>query len=395
MSGEPSVAFLVQRVGPYHHARLSAWASSRAGAVAVIEFRPADAVYAWAPVETEGGYRRILTHSRREMAGALEAIKPQVVVCVGYADREIHYAMVWALKNNVPLVTCSDSTLEDERRSWVKEMLKRSIVAAFDAALVAGSRARSYLAGLGVASDRCFAPWDVVDNAYFERGAGEARRDEVFYRVELKLPRHYFVCVARFVPKKNLQRLIDAYACYVAEAGAQAWDLVLSGAGPLEAALRAQVIARDVGARVHFTGFLQYPDLPACYGLAGALVLPSVSDQWGLVVNEAMASGLPVVVSTHCGCAPDLVCEGENGFTFDPGDTASLAQRLMLVAAMSPLKRAAMGARARELVAAFSPSTFSSGLEAAVACALQRRRRPVSWLTRGLLFLSTSIARQR
>lgn len=395
MSGEPSVAFLVQRIGPYHHARLSAWASSRAGTVDVIEFRPADAVYAWAPVETGGGYRRVPSYSRGEMDRALDAIKPQVVVCVGYADREIHCAMGWALKNNVPLVTCSDSTLVDERRSWVKEMLKRSVVASFDAALVAGSRARSYLAGLGVASDRCFAPWDVVDNAYFERGADQARGNEAVSRARLKLPPHYFVCVARFVPKKNLERLIDAYARYAERGGELAWGLVLVGAGPLETPLRARVTARGINARVHFPGFLQYPDLPACYGLAGALVLPSVSDQWGLVVNEAMAAGLPVLVSSRCGCAPDLVREGENGFTFDPGDTAALAQRLTLIAAMSALERAAVGSRARALVAGFSPSAFSSGLEAAVACALKRRRRPVSWLTRVLLFLSTSSARHR
>ena len=75
-------------------------------------------------------------------------------------------------------------------------------------------------------------------------------------------------------------------------------------------------------------GFKQYPELPLYYGLAGAFVLPSLTEPWGLVVNEAMAAGLPVVVSDRCGCASDLVRPGENGFAFDPCDIEQLAALL-------------------------------------------------------------------
>ena len=385
MSGAASAVFLVQRIGPYHHARLCAWADSRAGAVNVIEFRPGDTVYAWAAVEAKGGYGRFPTHSREELVRVLDKLHPQVVVCVGYADAEIHQAMAWALQRQVPLITCSDSTYDDEPRAWAKEEFKRIVVAAFDAALVAGGRAHDYLGRLGLHAKKRFQPWDVVDNAYFARGGDQSRNEAASSREKLKLPARYFLCVARFVPKKNLGRLIAAYAGYVAQAGPGAWALVLSGAGPLEPELRAGVRAAGLEASVHFPGFLQYPDLPACYGLAGALVLPSVSDQWGLVVNEAMAAGLPVLVSTRCGCARDLVREGENGFTFEPEDVGALTSRLGLVAGFDELHRAAMGQRSREIVNAFSPATFARGLEAAVGCALGRLRERPSWLTRGLM----------
>ncbi len=382
-----TIAFLVQRVGPYHHARLCAWAAVRPGAVKVIEFRPADAVYAWTPVKENGGYERFQTHSREELCRTLDEMQPQVVVGVGYADPEINQATAWALHRRVPLVTCSDSTYDDEPRSWTKELFKRRIVGAFDAALVAGRRAHDYLEHLGLGGERRFQPWDVVDNAHFERGAELCRAGESASRERLKLPPRYFLCVARFVPKKNLQRLVEGYVRYARQAGDGAWSLVLSGSGPLEAELRASVAAAGLNRQVHFPGFLQYPDLPAYYGLAGAFVLPSESDQWGLVVNEAMAAGLPVLVSSRCGCAPDLVREGENGFTFDPEKSETLAERLTQVAGLDQARHSAMGQRSREIVAAFSPEAFARGLEAAVAFALTRRPARKPRLTRVLVNL--------
>jgi glycosyltransferase involved in cell wall biosynthesis len=376
------IVFLVQRIGPYHHARLGAWAAARPGAIHVIEFRPADAVYAWTSVKENGGYLRRQTHSREELCAALDELQPQVLVCVGYADPEINQAAAWALQRRVPLVTCSDSTHEDEPRSWAKEALKRRIVSVFDAALVAGRRAHDYLETLGLRSDRQFQPWDVVDNAYFEHGAELSRHDEPASRAKLKLPPRYFLCVARFIPKKNLRRLIEAHACYAMQAGHEAWSLVLAGAGPLESELRAGVGAAGLNRQVHFPGLLHYSDLPMYYGLAGAFILPSTSDQWGLVVNEAMAAGLPVLVSSRCGCAPDLVREGRNGFTFDPENVPQLAELLTRLASMNDAQRTAMGQQSREMIKVFSPEAFAHGLEAAIACALRHRRANPSWFMR-------------
>ena len=107
-------------------------------------------------------------------------------------------------------------------------------------------------------------------------------------------------------------------------------------------------------------GFKQYGELPLYYANAGAFVHASTTEQWGLVVNEAMASGLPVLVSERCGCAPDLVETGRNGYTFDPHDVDALA-RLMLDMASDACDRAAMGRASREIVARWSPATFAEG----------------------------------
>ncbi len=376
------VAFLVQRVGPYHHARLRALAAEGSLSLSVVEFRPSDSVYAWEPVVETGSYRRIQASSNGELVHALESVQPDVVVCVGYSDSEIHRAASWALARGVPLVACSDSTFDDEPRSGLKEAFKRLVLSGFDAALVAGTRSHHYLGTLGMDADTRFRPWDVVDNAHFERGADSARLLPAEFRRRLKLPDRYFICTARFIPKKNLTILVDAYARYVATARESAWSLVLSGSGPLEGILRAQVAAEGLGTRVCFPGFVQYPDLPAFYGLAGAAILPSSSDQWGLVVNEAMAAGLPVLVSSRCGCAPDLVCSAENGHTFEPDSADVLAGLMRRVAGMDKDRLASMGNRSRDLIAAYTPGSFAKGLNAAIECALVRKPRRSRILTR-------------
>jgi glycosyltransferase involved in cell wall biosynthesis len=118
-------------------------------------------------------------------------------------------------------------------------------------------------------------------------------------------------------------------------------------------------------------GFKQYPDLPAYYGLASAFVHASTTEQWGLVVNEAMASGLPVLVSNRCGCAPDLVQEGVNGFTFDPCNVEQLAQLMFKVSAFQLFSFSAFGDASRRIIGAWGPERFASGLKAAVDKALE------------------------
>lgn len=386
MNGRPGrIAFLVQKVGPYHHARLQALAAHKDLDVRVLEFRPADAIYAWDPVGGPADYGRTPVASPSELEAILEAVRPDAAVCVGYSDPEIQRAAAWSMERGIPLVTCSDSTYDDEPRTALKEGMKRLVVAAFDAALVAGTRARDYMGLLGMNGGARFRPWDVVDNAHFERGADEARRRERERRTAMKLPDRYFLCVARFVPKKNLAVLLDAYAGYAERAGAGAWSLILSGSGPLEGELRRKAEALKIGGRVFFPGFVQYGELPALYGLAAAFILPSMSDQWGLVVNEAMASGLPVLVSSGCGCAPDLVRAGENGFTIDPADAAGMAESLQKMAGHSPDERAAMGVRSRAIIAAYSPAAFASGLMSAIEFARGRERPRGRWATRILV----------
>ena len=389
----PRVLFLVRRVGPYHDARFNA--AGRQLDLTVVETRPGSTEYPWATVAGANHYRLAAfrpaavaevglrgTALAAAVEHALVTYRPEVVACAGWADPEYHALLRQCQARAIPAVVMSDSTYGDEPRRWWRELVKASLVRNFTAAVVAGSRSQEYLQRLGFPGRAIFWPWDVVDNAHFANGAdrfragGDRKPDAA-----VAVPR-CFLCVARFIPKKNLEGLLSAYAAYAAEAGAGGWDLLLSGAGPLESSLRSQVAAAGLAARVKFAGFCQYPDLPEFYARAGALVLPSWSDQWGLVINEAMAAGVPVIVSRRCGCADDLVRAGVNGLVFDPDQPAELVGCLRRMTELDAAQWSAMGRRAREIIAVYTPASFASGLAAAVAYAMGRRQLASPGLSR-------------
>jgi glycosyltransferase involved in cell wall biosynthesis len=133
---------------------------------------------------------------------------------------------------------------------------------------------------------------------------------------------------------------------------------VLVGSGPQETELRAQ--AKELRGVV-FSGFQQKDTLPAYFGLASCLVLPSISEPWGLVVNEAMAAGLPVLVSYRCGCVPELVQHGVNGYLCDPFDTEEMTQFLGVMSSETA-DAEKMGEASRRIVAQYTPETWAQTL---------------------------------
>jgi glycosyltransferase involved in cell wall biosynthesis len=225
------------------------------------------------------------------------------------------------------------------------------------------------MATLGVGEERIFTGYDAVDNGHFQRGAAAARLQERELRTSLGLPAKYFLACSRFTPKKNLIGLLNAYARYRRLHNAGAWSLVIVGDGEQRPELLLTCEQLKLTDHVLLAGAKPYSEIPAYYGLAGAFVHASTTEQWGLVVNEAMASGLPVLVSNRCGCAPDLVEEGRNGFLFDPYDISSLAGAMYSMAA-ERTDRASMGQESQRIVARWSPEIFAESLACAAETAL-------------------------
>lgn len=314
----------------------------------------------------------------------LEQICPDVVFVPGWSMVEALVALDWCAARGVPAVIMSDSTRVDKTRRLHEEALKRRIVGLAASALVAGQPQATYIQELGVPAEVIFSGYDVVDNDHFTLNADAARRLSEVERKRLGLPRHYLLCCARLVEKKNLLRLIDAYRVYANRAGRELWSLVIVGPGPMEAEIRSLVEAHDLSAFVQLVGAQSYDDMPLFYGLAEALILASTTEQWGLVVNEAMASGLPVLVSRQCGCAMDLVVEARNGFTFDPFDVGAIADAIEKMAAPD-CDRLAMGRESRAIIADWGLDRFVAGFEAAAKAAVAQPRRRTGLLDRMLL----------
>lgn len=260
----------------------------------------------------------------------------------------------------------------------------------FSSALVAGKRHIDYTNKLGMPLEKIFTGFDVVDNNYFSQSAHSVRENEVEARHVLGISRKFFLVPCRFIPEKNLAMLAVAYEKYRRDLSSSGWDLVLVGDGPDRADIVALCRKVSISQYVHFVGFKQYNELPIFFGLASALILPSLKDTWGLVVNEAMASGLPVLVSSHCGCAPDLVSEGINGFTFDPTNSDALAS-LMHRLTVEGVDLKVMGDAGREIISEWGLERFSSGLwnAAVTACCSNRRRSNTfgRFLVRGAVIL--------
>jgi glycosyltransferase involved in cell wall biosynthesis len=451
------VAVLFSRLGPYHFARLKAAAARLR--VTAVEFSDIDTTYAWDLVKGQQGFERLTLFSGVSVESqsaarilevvdrTLDRLSPAAVAIPGWYDRCAFAALRWCAVHAVPAIVMSETTAWDtERKPW-RESVKKKIVRLCTAALAGGRAHADYLAQLGMPRDRIFLGYDVVDNDYFagkaeeerraereeRRGKGGGRGGERGVRSDYGLPKQYFLASARFVEKKNLARLIEAYAQYrkksedsrgkMGEGGPQdhgttglrtpesenseirsslsrspvvsgpvvsssvvssPWSLVLLGDGPLKSALCHLISDLGLDDSVLLPGFKQYNELPTYYGLASAFIHASTVEQWGLVVNEAMASGLPVLVSNRCGCAADLVREGVNGFTFDPYNVEQLAQVMMKVATFNfPLSD--FGASSRQIIAAWGASAFGEGLADAVSCATEHPPIPAKWLDRACL----------
>ena len=209
---------------------------------------------------------------------------------------------------------------------------------------------------------------------------------------ELQVPAGpYFLASNRFVERKNLKGLIRAYAIYVEcfLGGKKVWPLVLLGDGELRGELEAlcgelglitaeghshggaeraegerlKLKTPTTGGLVVFTGFRQIEELPAFYAGAGAFVHPALEEPWGLVINEAMASGLPVLSSRNVGAAEELVVNGKTGYLFDPMNIEEMANAMSKVAGMTQDERLTMGRAAFEMVEQKAPvKAFGEGL---------------------------------
>ncbi|MGD0497915.1 MAG: glycosyltransferase [Bryobacteraceae bacterium] len=380
------VAILFRRMGPYHRARLNA-AAARLPVVAV-EATPVDHTYAWDAVATPELSRVTFFPDEdpdalprpqlvQRVVQVLDGIQPRAVAIPGWYEPFALAALRWCGEAGVPAVLMSESQDGDDKRSWRGEAMKRRLVSLFSAALVGGTQHAAYLRQLGMAEDRIFLGYDVVDNSHFARGAEAARADAAGSRQRLGLPESYFLASSRFVEKKNLLRLVAAFARFRALAPQTPWKLVLLGDGPLRREIPALADKLSLGDSLLLPGFVQYEQLPGYYGLAAAFVHASTVEQWGLVVNEAMAAGLPVLVSKRCGCSADLVREGVNGFTFDPLDEEALAS-LLLQAASRGDDRLRMGEASRRAIAEWPPERFGAGMEGAVRRATPPRQPRLS-----------------
>lgn len=343
-----------------------------------IEMASQQNVYLWTVQGEVSDFRKVTLFNRQfesvPVSEQIEAahrilaeLSPVSVTVVGYSDPVMRAIARWAFGNRVPCIMTTTTTLYDHLRippkEWVKGWWCRRY---YDALCLAGERSIAYFAGLGYDENlisRCGNP---VDNSFFDSMRREVNADPDRARADLRLPERYFLTVGRLSPEKNLVSLLKAFSGYREKGGN--WDLVIVGSGPQALELQQFVEDRNLAA-VHFFPWKQYNELPAYYALASCFVLASISEPWGLVLNEAMACGLPVLVSRQCGCLPELCRRGINGYDFNPKKAATLTD-LMLRIASDEQELERMGQASLRIIANFTPETWALSLRECILTCL-------------------------
>jgi len=383
------LAICFTNFGPYHLARLRALADElarRGGELTAYEMAGSERTWPWERREGREAFRRVTLFPDRELEAltpancrqaltdALDHDQPDALGLVGYVRPETVAGAQWARRSGRPVILMSESQAIDRPHAWWKELVKKRRVARFDAALVGGPSHCDYLVELGMPAERIALGYNAVDNAFF---AEQTRKARTSSDVPAGLPAApYFLSVCRFAPEKNLIRLIESFSRYQQQtAHAQPWDLVLIGDGPQAKEVAAAIEAGGCPQAIHRPGFLQADQLPGWYAHASAFVLASVSEPWGLVVNEAAAAELPLLVSSRAGCAATLVPDSPlaTGARFDPLEVDDMTAKLCWMAGLPDDERRALGQRAAEIVGDWGPARFAHGFLEAVELAGSRR----------------------
>lgn len=303
----------------------------------------------------------------------LAAFRPDALVVYGHSYQSQYQAMRWARRRQIPYLLRCDRNPDSivfrrdggaVRGPRFKEHIIRYFTARAAGALTIGTANDRYWEHYGVPVERRFLAPLAVDNEFFRAAADEHRLSRPRIRDEMGLPQGRVLLFAgRLAQEKNLVRLVRAMGD---SRGRPRPSLLVLGSGPLEGHLRREA-ARLGLTSIFFQGFRSQEDLAKVYAAVDGLILPSLSEGWGLVVNEAMAGGLPVLVSNRCGCAVDLVRDGENGFVLDPTSEASIGDAVVRFAELTPDQLRAFSDRSRGLVANWSYDRAVEGFQRALA----------------------------
>lgn len=337
MAEPQRIALVWEQFAPYHVDRCAAVAARLGDRADVhcIEIAPASQTYAWdVSGDVPGAEKTVLFPGKiaenvsrparyRSLRRPLESAD-LVVIGLPSSAPDIAWLARSLRRSGKRVYFCSDSKADDYPRSSIHEALKRVVLRSYDGGIVAGPRSRDYYCSLGVAREKLWPGYDTLSTARVRTRAADA--------APLEWENRAFLFLGRFVEKKAVDVLLRAYAAY-REISGEPRDLVLAGDGPLRSALEAQTQALGIARHVRWTGFL--PESAAAQEMARALalVLPSREEQWGLVVNEAVALRIPVIASAQVGAVDLLVDEGRTGYVVETGSVPALTEALLAMAA--------------------------------------------------------------
>ena len=289
----------------------------------------------------------------------------------GYARFLNFRALLIAKMNGLKILMRDEATLQARPPAGFKGTLKSAYFLALrnlcDAFLPIGSKNCEYFRSMGVSEEKLFLMPYAVDNEFFAAKAREAssRREDLRQELGLAPGRPIILYAAKLVERKCPQDLLEAFRLLAPDGRREpSAYLLYVGDGELRPELEARAKATGWSS-IKFLGFKNQTELPRFFDLCDLFVLPSRFETWGLVVNEVMNAGRPIVLSTDVGCQADLLRHGENGYRFETGNVAAL-QSALAQALASPQRLKQMGEKSKALIEHWSFREDLAGLKQAL-----------------------------
>jgi glycosyltransferase involved in cell wall biosynthesis len=296
--------------------------------------------------------------------------KPEVLITDGFFQWT--YAALWLrATRGIPHVMCYEKTAHTERNAQRYRIVYRKLCMRWiDAICCNGMLCGDYVQRLGFPQDRITYGHMVADVAGLQRDVAAATDEQVRgFRVRLDLKGVVFLFVGRLIPLKGIRELLAAWKLFRSQPGGHDATLLLVGDGPQRSELERHCEQQKI-TDVRFAGLVGYDALAPYYRGADIFVMPTLEDNWSLVVPEAMACGLPILCSQYNGCWPELV-RPENGWVFDPLSPAATAEALH-EACVSAGRFPSMGQASRRIVSAHTASHAAEAICEAVELACER-----------------------
>ncbi|MBA4850068.1 glycosyltransferase [Emticicia sp. BO119] len=289
------------------------------------------------------------TTRAKKMLYWVRKFKPDVVNVSGYYEAAMNSVIFYCRLKGIKVIISVDSTEDDKPNIWWKEAVKRFVVNRAHGFFCYGSKAAEYMLKFGVKQSQILLENNAVDNQKISAIYQEAYRIRETEKKNYGLRPYNFIYTGRLMAIKNVNNLIIAFSKLKAEN----WGLIILGDGVESENLKKYVADNQIDGVKFIEGQAWY-NVPRFMALGDVFVLPSYSEPWGLVVNEAMVGGMPVIVSNKCGSSHDLVVNGKNGYTFNPYDTDELAT-VMERFVQEPEKIEVLGKISKEIIRKYSP----------------------------------------
>ncbi len=279
--------------------------------------------------------------------------KPNVINLPGYYEPAMNIVLFYCRLKGIIVVISADSTEGDNPNIGWREALKRFVVSKAQGFFCYGSKSAEYILKLGMKPEHILVENNSVDNKKISDLHAEALKTREIAKHSYQLRKYNFIYVGRLIDVKNLDNLLAAYKPFAVSD----WGLIVLGDGSQESKLKKYKNDNSLEGICFIEGQPWF-DVPKILALADVFILPSYSEPWGLVVNEAMACGLPVIVSIKCGSAYDVVKEGINGYTFDPYNIDELTF-VFKKFVDNPEKIIPFGQQSKEIIKRFSPENVA------------------------------------